>query len=135
MKTKTGPYPTPYIDVYINVLCTYKTIPEKRSSSVCLSPFNHSKEKSFQNNLGPKTMNKEQALKTGRLCNLQQWIWLFSNRFKIYNYLKSKIIMRVLFMILGLDDYCKALFEAQLINVSMFVEFGSLTNIGSATTS
>lgn len=29
MKTNTGPYPTPYIDVYINVLCTYKTIPEK----------------------------------------------------------------------------------------------------------
>lgn len=38
-------------------------------------------------------------------------------------------------MILGLDDYCKALFESQLINVLMFVEFGSLTNIGSATTS
>lgn len=38
-------------------------------------------------------------------------------------------------MILGLDDYCKALFEAQLINISMFVEFGSLTNLGSATTS
>lgn len=68
MKTKTGPYPTPYIDVYINVLCTYKTIPEKRSSSVCLSPFNHSKEKSFQNNLGPKTMNKEQALKKPQGC-------------------------------------------------------------------
>lgn len=30
MKTKTGPYSTPYIDVYINVLCTYKTIPEKK---------------------------------------------------------------------------------------------------------
>lgn len=73
MKTKTGPYPTPYIDVYINVLCTYTTIPEKRSSSVCLSPFNHSKEKSFQNNLGPKTMNKEQALKTARLCNNSEY--------------------------------------------------------------
>lgn len=73
MKTKTGPYPTPHIDVYINVLCTYKTIPEKRSSSVCLSPFNHSKEKSFQNNLGPKTMNKEQALKTARLCNNSEY--------------------------------------------------------------
>lgn len=34
-------------------------------------------------------------------------------------------------MVLGLD--CKALFEAQLINVSMFVEFGSLTNLGSDT--
>lgn len=47
MKIKIGFYFILYIDVYSNVLCMYKIIFEKRLSSVCLSFFNYSKEKSF----------------------------------------------------------------------------------------
>lgn len=94
-KQKLGPTPL-HISMYILMFCV-RIKPFTNKGQVTL---NYSKEKSFQNNLGPKTMNKEQALKTARLCNLQQWIWLFSNRFKIYNYLKS-IIMLVLFHDLG----------------------------------